>query len=99
MPDDNTENISNLILVKKIEHLIKKSGVWSECLTPELEYLIFNDSKYLENNTFSTSHQNVNVYGSPEKCYEIRTDDNAVDVQIHKQNKTLQFNNVLNEDI
>ena len=36
------------------------------------------------NNTFSTGHQSVNVYGLPEKYYEVRTEDNAVDIQIHK---------------
>ncbi|MGI6635668.1 MAG: hypothetical protein ACOX7B_10905 [Christensenellales bacterium] len=38
----------------------------------------------LENNAFSTSHQSVNVYGLPEKMYEVRTEDSAVDVQIHR---------------
>jgi hypothetical protein len=46
---------------------------------------MFGDAAYLENNAFSTSHQSVNVYGLPEKCYEIRTEDNAVDVQIHER--------------
>ena len=45
---------------------------------------MFGDPKYLENNAFSTSHQSANVYGLPEKCYEVRTEDTAVDVQIHK---------------
>ena len=87
MPDDNTENISNLKLVKHVESLIKNSPSRTEYLSPGLEDLMFGDSKYLENNAFSTSHQSVNVYGSPEKCYEIRTEDTAVDVQIHKEVK------------
>ena len=45
---------------------------------------MFGDPKYLENNAFSTSHQSVNVYGLPEKIYEVRTEDAAVDVQIHR---------------
>ncbi len=45
---------------------------------------MFGDSQYLENNAFSTSHQSVNVYGLPEKCYEVRAEDTAIDVQIHK---------------
>ena len=32
---------------------------------------------------FSTGHQSVNVYGLPEKQYEVRTEENAVDVQIY----------------
>ena len=97
MPDDKTENISNLKLVKRVEGLIKRSASWREYLSPGLEDLMFGDSKYLENNAFSTSHQSVNVYGLPEKCYEIRTEDTAVDVQIHKEVKGHQRD--LDEDI
>lgn len=46
--------------------------------------LLFWACRYLEDNTFSTGHQSVNVYGLPEKCYEIRSEDTAVDVQIHR---------------
>ena len=84
MPDENTENITNLRLVKRVEQLTHDTDAWNEFLSPDLEELMFGDSKYLENNAFSTSHQSVNVYGLPEKCYEVRTEDAAVDVQIHK---------------
>lgn len=84
MPDDNTEGISNLRLVKQVENLIRNTDEWNEFLSPDLEDLMFDDPNYLENNAFSTSHQSVNVYGLPERRYEVRTEDNAVDVQIHK---------------
>lgn len=84
MPDDNTEGISNLRLVKRLESLIRSTDEWNEFLSPDLEDLMFYDPNYLENNAFSTSHQSVNVYGLPERRYEIRTEDNAVDVQIHR---------------
>ena len=84
MPDDHTENVNNLHLVKRVEQLMHGRKAWKEFLSPDLEELMFGDSKYLENNTFSTGHQSVNVYGLPEKCYEVRTEENAVDIQIHK---------------
>ena len=84
MPDDQTANIDNLRLVKRIEALIKNTSSWQEVLTPTLEKMMFNDDRFFENNAFSTSHQSVNVYGLPEKRYEVRTEDNAVDVQIHR---------------
>lgn len=84
MPDDDTENVSNLKLIKKVEKLVHESDSWQELKTPDLELMMFDDSKYLENNAFSTSHQSVNVYGLPEKRYEVRTEDTAVDLQIHK---------------
>ncbi len=85
MPDDETENIANLRLVKRVEQLAHNTDAWNEFLSPDLEELMFDDSHYLENNAFSTSHQSVNVYGLPEKRYEIRTEDSAVDVQIHRE--------------
>ena len=84
MPDDNTEGILNLRLVKRVENLIRSTDEWNEFLSPNLEDLMFDDPNYLENNAFSTSHQSVNVYGLPERRYEVRTEDNAVDVQIHR---------------
>ena len=84
MPDDDTDNIQNLRLVKRVEQLVKQGGCYTELHTPELEELMFGSSTYLEDNTFSTGHQSVNVYGLPEKCYEIRSEDTAVDVQIHR---------------
>lgn len=84
MPDDSTEGILNLRLVKRVENLIRSTDKWNEFLSPDLEDLMFDDSNYLENNAFSTSHQSVNVYGLPERRYEVRTEDNAVDVQIHR---------------
>lgn len=84
MPDDNTENINNLRLVKRVEQLIKSSEAFSEMLTPDLEYHMFGNRTYLEDNSFSTGHQSVNVYGLPEKNFEIRSEDAAVDVQIHR---------------
>lgn len=89
MPDDDTENIDNLRLVKRVERLIQGTDAWKEFLTSDLENLMFGDSKYLENNAFSTSHQNVNVYGLPEKKYEVRSEDAAVDVQIQRYKKRL----------
>ena len=83
MPDDNTENVTNLKLIKRVEGLIKCTDAWTEKLTPDLEQEMFGDKEYLENNSFSTGHQSVNVYGIPEKCYEIRSEDDAVDIQVH----------------
>ena len=84
MPDDNTENVGNLDLIKKVEKLCKEQPHWIEQQSPSIEGLIFGNKSYLEDNSFSTSHQLVNVYGKPEKRYEVRSEDNAVDVQIHE---------------
>lgn len=84
MPDDTTENVGNLTMIKRVETLCKKQSEWIEHESSYFEEVIFGSSSYLEDNSFSTSHQLVNVYGKPEKKYEVRSEDNAVDVQIHE---------------
>ena len=82
--DDNTENISNLPLIKRVEQLFKSTDTYIEYQSQNLENHMFGNKTYLEDNAFSTGHQSVNVYGLPEKRYEIRSEDIAVDIQIHK---------------
>jgi len=84
MPDDDTENIHKLSLIKKVEYLCKGQPAWSEQQSPIIEEVIFGSKTYLEDNSFSTSHQLVNVYGKPEKRYEVRSEDSAIDVQLHE---------------
>ena len=48
MPDDETENIDNLRLVKRVEGLIQSTDAWNEFASPDLEDLMFGDPKYLE---------------------------------------------------
>jgi len=89
MPDDETEGVDNLFEIKNLISKIYKYSSWEELLSPDLEELIFDDPQYLEKNAFSTSHQSVNVYGLPESRYEIRTEDSAIDVQIHRTSSKL----------
>lgn len=85
MPDDETKGIESLKLVKRVESLAKDTDACAEFAASDLEMLMFGDEKYLEHNTFSTSHQSVNVYGLPDMRYEVRAEDSAVDIQIHHQ--------------
>jgi len=82
MPDDETENVQNLFLINKLRRIIEKD-FYVEKSSRELEELLFDNETYLEENAFSTGHQLVNVYGLPEKRYEIRSEETAVDVQVH----------------
>lgn len=82
MPDEDTENVQNLFLINKLRRIIEKD-LYIEKTTRELEDLLFDNETYLEENAFSTGHQLVNVYGVPEKRYEIRSEETAVDVQVH----------------
>ena len=83
MPDDGTENVNNLFLIKQMEQYIKDSGMYMEYDSHSIEDMIFGNPNYLEDNSFSTSHQSVNVYGLPEQKYEIRSEEDTIDIQIH----------------
>ena len=87
MPDDQTDGMEDLIRIRQIESLMKKNGKCSQFLACDLEKLLFGQSDYLENNVFSTGHQDVNVYDLPEKQYEVRAEDDAVDIQIHQNDR------------
>lgn len=90
MPDDNTENIHNLTLLNKMKSIMKKSN-YQQYVSHELEKLLFGVETYLEDNSFATGHQLVNVYKEPQKRYEIRSEENAIDVQVHGASDYLPF--------
>lgn len=85
MPDDDTENVNNLFLIKQMEQYIKDSEMYMEYDSHSIEDIIFGNPNYLENNSFSTNHQSVNVYGLPEQKYEIRSEEDTIDIQIHEK--------------
>ncbi|EPX8933368.1 DEAD/DEAH box helicase [Morganella morganii] len=85
IPDDETENIGNLRKVAELEKLVKANGAYYEYGSNEIEKMIWGNARYLEENTFSTGHQIVNVYRKPERYYEVRSDDSAIDIQIHEK--------------
>ena len=84
MPDDQTIGIDNLRLVKRIETLLKSSASWCEMQSNALEKIMFGSENFIEENAFSTAHQDVNIYGSVERRYEIRSEDSALDIQLHE---------------
>ena len=83
MPDDETDGVNELKLIKRVEGLIKEGSDYVETKSKWIENRIFNDPDYLEDHSFATGHQLVNVYGIPEQKYEIRSEENAIDVQVH----------------
>jgi hypothetical protein len=85
MPDDETEGVENLYKVAKIENLVRTGGAFSEYVSQVVEEVIWRNANYLAENTFSTGHQMVNVYHKPERYYEVRSDDLAIDIQIHEK--------------
>ena len=87
MPDEETESIENFEQLTHLEQLLQQSDALQEWIAQELEAILFKDENYLANNTFFTSHQNVNVYSVPERRYEVRVEYNLIDIQVHRVNK------------
>ncbi|APU97167.1 hypothetical protein BV902_13090 [Sphingobacterium sp. B29] len=84
MPDDRTQDVDNLYRIKKIERLANQysAGRISVYETDFVEEKLLGSSTYVYDNSFATTHQSVNVYSKPEKKYEIRCEEIAVDVQM-----------------
>lgn len=82
MPDDETIGVDDLYLIKNIESLCTSQGC-NIIEAMDIENCIFGKRTYLEDNSFATTHQDVNVYRTPELKYEIRCESMAIDLQIH----------------
>ncbi|XZF15878.1 AAA domain-containing protein [Chitinophagaceae bacterium MMS25-I14] len=56
----------------------------------EIEKALFNDENYIENNSYVSGHDNVNVFGLSEMKYFIKANDTAIDFQLKdlKEHKT-----------
>lgn len=85
MPSDNTEGVENLYQIQRMKGIIQYylAGVCQKWTSAEIEEIIFGTPDFLYENTFATTHQSVNVYTQPEKKYEIRIEDTAIDVQVN----------------
>jgi hypothetical protein len=87
IPDKKTDNIWNLEEIGRLLDIIRKDlkGDFWEKSGFEIEEILFNSPNYLEQNTFATTHQSINIYTEPEKQFEIRVEEMAVDVQVGRK--------------
>jgi len=55
-----------------------------------IEKELFDDENYIENNSYVSGHDNINVFGLSEMKYFIKANDTAIDIQLRgiKENKT-----------
>ena len=56
---------------------------------------MFKDENYIENNSYVSGHDNINVFGLSEMKYFIKSSDTAIDIQLRgfKENKTILESN------
>ena len=87
MPHKSTDGFENLREIIKMGRIALKSPdtVSLKYTSDALEDILFGKKFYIENNTFVTTHQMTNVYTEPEKLYEVRIDEQSVDVQINTE--------------
>jgi hypothetical protein len=85
MPHADTEGYANLREIKRIgaigtTYCKNEVSVFNADI---IEKTVFNDFNFIEKNTFVTSHQMSNIYTDAQKLYEVRIDENSVDIQIN----------------
>lgn len=84
IPHKETEGYSNLREINKLGLTVINTcqGEYQYFTSDEIEKILFGRAGFIEENTFVTSHQMANVYTEAGVKYEVRIDDNSVDVQI-----------------
>ena len=51
----------------------------------DLEKILFNDENYIENNSYVSGHDTVNIFGTSEMKYFIKANESAIDIQIRNE--------------
>lgn len=84
IPHQTTDGFANLEEIKRLGRITNEASRAHVAYftSDQIEEIIFGRKFFLENNTFVTSHQMANVYTEAGMRYEVRIDDNSVDVQI-----------------
>lgn len=90
VPDSSSYGRENLKDINRVADVINSKNFpyknWCGQIDCSLiEELLFGDKDFLKKHSFVTSHQMANVYTPTNYEYEIRVDDNAIDIQIGNQ--------------
>lgn len=83
LPHKETDDYIYLDEINKLGKIasdMKNSVLLYTC--DEIEDIIFGRKFYIESNSFVTSHQLTNVYSKASKKYEVRIDEQSIDIQI-----------------
>ena len=82
LPHPDSYGYENLIEINKLCGIANRKCSSVALFNSEvIEKAIFNKRDFIESNTFVTTHQVANVYTSASALYEVRIDENAVDIQ------------------
>lgn len=81
-PDEETKYVDRLIEVNRLLEICRCTGSMKEYSAASIEELLLGSPTFIADSCFTTGHHSVNVYGSPENRYEIRSEWQAVDIQV-----------------
>lgn len=85
MPNKEYDCFNNLSEIRTIGNIVVENHLDRAVFTTDnLEVVLFHHPKFIEENSFVTSHQLTNVYTEPSTKYEVRIDENSVDIQLEK---------------
>ena len=82
MPNKDYQYFGNMDAARRVGKLMFETGDCQSFTSDTLESVIFGQSGYIEGNTFITSHQSTNVYSDCIEKYEVRVDENSIDIQM-----------------
>ena len=89
LPHRDTEGYENLYEINNIGRIaMRNPDNVTQYTCDQIEEIIFGGKFFIENNTFVTSHQLTNVYTKAVKRYEVRIDENSVDIQLSSNRET-----------
>lgn len=83
MPNKEYESFNNLVEIQALGRIVIDQHLEKATFTDgHLEEVLFGNPYFIEENSFVTTHQLANVYTEPSMRYEVRIDENSVDVQL-----------------
>lgn len=88
--------IPNNIFINQIGHSYNNNFGNNDILKAnDIENKLFNDSNFIEKNSYVSGHDNVNVFGISEMKYFIKANDTAIDIQLRDLNESNPYNSEL----
>jgi len=75
---------NNKFIGKITQSYSNNFGTFLTKQTPEVEKIIFGKGNFIESNSYTTGHDNVNVFGITDMKYFIKVGDSAIDIQLRK---------------
>ncbi|MGN6401067.1 MAG: DEAD/DEAH box helicase, partial [Flavisolibacter sp.] len=78
--DINTNALKQIRIIERLAGVSKEHA--KGYMSYAIEEALWGSKTFIEDNVFSSTHQNVNIYTDAAKKYEARQDENAIDIQL-----------------